>query len=135
MSRIWKEPFRSDKHSSIPIEYWGSLDAHIRAPGLIPKEVLMVCVASFTFQFFSNQQLRDCLAYYERKTHPSSRLSVGAADHWEGQRWFERLPMYLLEDSKRRKVVKALSQALKLVEAEESPALSEAAKIGKTPTA
>jgi hypothetical protein len=135
VARIWKEPFREDKHCSCPIEYWGTLDAHIRAPGLIPKEVLMVSVASFTFQFFSSRQLRDCLAYYERKTHPSSRLSVGAADHWEVQRWFERLPMYLLEDPKRQKVVKALSQALRLAEADESSAPSQRATIGKIPFA
>jgi hypothetical protein len=125
VARIWKEPFQEDKHRSLPIEYRGTLDAHIRAPGLIPKEVLMVSVASFTFQFISSRQLRDCLAYYERQIHPSSRLSVGAADHWETQRWFEQLPMYLLEDSKRRKVVKALSKALKLAEADESSAPSQ----------
>jgi hypothetical protein len=76
----------------------------------------MVSVASFTFHFFSVQQIRDCLAYYTEKNHPSSRLSIGAADHWEVQRWFECLPMYLLEDSKRAKVVKALSRALIMAE-------------------
>jgi hypothetical protein len=37
-------------------------------------------------------------------------------DHWEAQRWFEQLPMYLLEDAKRKKVVAALQKALKLAE-------------------
>jgi hypothetical protein len=32
-------------------------------------------------------------------------------------RWFERLPMYLLEEPKRQKVLKALSKALELAEA------------------
>jgi hypothetical protein len=36
--------------------------------------------------------------------------------HWEAQRWFERLPMYLLEEPKRRKVVLALRQALQFAE-------------------
>jgi hypothetical protein len=73
--------------------------------------------ASFTFRFFSIDQLRDCLAYYERKTHPSSRLPIaGDIDHWEAQRWFERLPMYLLEEPKRVKVVKALGRALTFAE-------------------
>jgi hypothetical protein len=76
----------------------------------------MVNVVSFTFQFFSIEQVRDCLAYYERKTHPSSRLSIGAADHWEAQRWFDRLPMYLLEEPKRARVVRALSRALALAD-------------------
>ena len=117
MARIWTEPYRSDRHSA-PIEYWGTTDAHLRAPTLIPKDVLMVSVASFTFQFVSVMQLRDCLSYFEQKIHPTSRRSVpGDIDHWESQRWFERLPMYLLEDVKRRKVVTALQKALKLVEA------------------
>lgn len=33
------------------------------------------------------------------------------------ERWFERLPMYLLEEPKRQKVIKALSKTLALVEA------------------
>jgi len=43
---------------------------------------------------------------------PSSRLSVGSADSWEMQRWCERLPMYLSEEPKRQKIVKALTSAL-----------------------
>lgn len=78
--------------------------------------MLLVTVASFTFQFFTMHQVRDCLAYFDRKTHPTSRQSIGSADHWEAQRWFERLPMYLLEESKRKKVVKALNHALKIAE-------------------
>lgn len=35
---------------------------------------------------------------------------------WEVERWFERLPMYLLEEPKRQKVLKALSKALALAE-------------------
>jgi hypothetical protein len=77
---------------------------------------MLVSVASFTFQFFSARQLGECLEYYQRKTHPSSRLDAGGGSHWEFERWFERLPMYLLEDAKRRKVVKALTEALKIAE-------------------
>jgi len=95
---------------------------------LSPKEVVLVRVASFTFRFTKTKQLRDCIAYYERKTHPSSRIpaKVIAADigpdwrelrSWEVERWFERLPMYLLEESKRQKVLKALHKALALIEA------------------
>ena len=113
------------------MEYWGSVGNHLRAPGLIPKNVLLVSVASFTFQFFTAQQLRDCLAYFNCKTRPSSRLAIGSADHWEVQRWFERLPMYLLEGPKRRKVIGALSEALKLAERGEFTALSKQPNIGK----
>jgi hypothetical protein len=72
--------------------------------------------------------LRDCIAYYERKTHPSSRIPAKriATDIgpdwremrlWEVERWFERLPMYLLEEPKRQKVLKALHETLTLIEA------------------
>jgi hypothetical protein len=36
---------------------------------------------------------------------------------WDIERWFERLPMYLLEEPKRQKVLKALNKALERVEA------------------
>ena len=117
MARIWIEPYNAQ--SGPPIEYWGRTDsaAHYRAPTLVPMNVLFVNVASFTFRFFCEQQVRDCLDYYEKRTHPSSRLAIGSADHWEAQRWFERLPMFLLEEPKRLKVVKALRQALATAEA------------------
>jgi hypothetical protein len=79
--------------------------------------MLKVAVASFTFRFVSIAQIRDCLFYYEQKTHPSSRILTSGGDHWEFERWFERLPMYLLEDAKRAKVVKALRRALVVAEA------------------
>ncbi len=79
--------------------------------------MMLVAVASFTFRFISTAQIRDCLAYYDRRIHPSSMRPIGAVDHWEAQRWFERLPMYLLEEPKRTKVVKALKRALERAEA------------------
>jgi hypothetical protein len=109
LARIWKEPYDSAKHHVVPIEYWGNADDRVRAPGLIPKDVVAVHVASSTFQFMSVQQLRDCLSFFEQKIHPSSRRPMPAETlagiHGEAQRWFERLPMHLLEEPKRRKVV------------------------------
>jgi hypothetical protein len=75
----------------------------------------------------SVEHLRDCLAYFQQKTRPSSRIPTKdlAADlgedwrtqrGWEVERWFERLPMYLLEEPKRARVVKALEKAVQLVE-------------------
>jgi hypothetical protein len=111
MARIWTEPFRSDE---IPFEYQPHCTEACSM--LDPKYMLMFNVALFTFKFVSAQQIRDCRAYYEQKIRPSSRLALVAADSWEMQRWFERLPMYLLEEPKRRKVVKALDRALKMAE-------------------
>lgn len=111
MARIYKEP----------VAQWNGLAS------LIQKHVIVVHVASFTFRFASSTQLRECLEYYQQKIHPSSRISAQnlAADlgedwreqrGWEVERWFERLPMYLLEEPKRQKVLKALANALTLAE-------------------
>jgi hypothetical protein len=94
---------------------------------LLPRHVIVVRVASFAFRFETVEQLRKCLSYFEQKTHPSTRVSATnlSAEFgedwkklrgWEIERWFERLPMYLLEEPKRQKVIKALSKALALIE-------------------
>jgi len=113
MARISKEPLkRLDGKAS-----------------LLPRHAIVVRVASFTFRFGTVKQLRECIQYYEQKTRPSSRIAAKtlAADlgkewrelrGWDVERWFERLPMYLLEEPKRQKVLQALSKALALVEAE-----------------
>jgi hypothetical protein len=90
---------------------------------LSPRHIIVVQVASFAFRFESVERLRECIKYYEKKTRPSTRIAakVLAADlgqdwrelrGWDVERWFERLPMYLLEEPKRQKVLKALSRAL-----------------------
>jgi hypothetical protein len=99
-----------------------------RTKSLLPHDVIVVQVASFTFRFATIQQLKECISYYQTKTHPSSMVPATtlAADlgedwreqrGWEVERWFERLPMYLLEEPKRQKVLKALFKALELAEA------------------
>jgi hypothetical protein len=71
--------------------------------------------------------LRECIQHYEKKIHPSGRVAATkiAAEigedwrtqrGWEVERWFERMPMYPLEEPKRQKVLKALSKALLLAE-------------------
>jgi hypothetical protein len=112
MARISKEPIK-----------WLNGTA-----SLLPRHVIVVRVASFAFRFESIQRLRECIQYYQRKTHPSGRVPAKALAAqlgedwreqrgWEVERWFERLPMYLLEEPKRQKVLKALFKALELAEA------------------
>jgi hypothetical protein len=95
---------------------------------LTPRHAIVVRVASFTFRFATVERLRECIRYYEQKTRPTSRVAAKTLEAelgedwrklrgWEVERWFERLPMYLLEEPKRQKVLKALSRALALVEA------------------
>jgi hypothetical protein len=128
VARIWKEPHRAEGMN------WARYETRekrreqaAKSPGLIPLQDVMVRVASFTFRFVSVEHLRDCLAYFQQKTHPTSRIAAKklasqlgedwrSQRSWEVERWFERLPMYLLEEPKREKVVQALAKALQLEE-------------------
>ena len=114
MAQIWKEQLDWSRHQN---KMDASVNYHQKI-NFVPKWVFFVRVCSFTFEFHTINQIRECLAYYSQKIHPSSRVDFGAADHWEFQRWFERLPMYLMEEPKRQKVVKALTSAIKQFEAE-----------------
>jgi hypothetical protein len=99
----------------------------LNSSALAPEYAIVVHVVSFRFGFGSLEQLRACIDYYRRKTHPTSRVPAQklAADlgedwreqrGWEVERWYERLPMYLLEEPKRKKVLNALRDALALAE-------------------
>jgi hypothetical protein len=94
---------------------------------LMPRSIIVVEVVSFTFRFANTAQLRECIDYYSAKTHPSSRIPAKELARdlgddwreqrgWEVERWFERLPMYLLEEPKRQKVLRALKKAENLLE-------------------
>ncbi len=90
---------------------------HERAPNLVPYWVCSVTVKGFTFVFHSLEQIRVCLDYYRRTHRTSSRLPLAeqgfSGDHWEVQRWHEKLPAKLLEKNVRPRVVIALERAMK----------------------
>ena len=92
------------------------LERHRRAPNLIPYFVCRVEVKGFEFIFHSVEQIQVCLDYYRKRIYASGRLPVYSqnlgGDHNETQRWFDRLPQYLLENSYREKVLDALDRAL-----------------------
>lgn len=102
MVKIWKEENIANrtKHSS-----------------LIPTWIYFVEVCGFTFKFHSIEQLEQTLEYYTKKLHPSSIIpnldqSPEKFDRSFIQRWYEKLPLYLRKESKRKKVVAALQQAV-----------------------
>ena len=108
MTRIWREKLDPSRHLNrmeMPVTSRPTI------AGLAPW-VYFVRVCSFTFEFHSIEQIKACREYYLEKIHPSSRIDIGGADSWEVQRWFERLPMYLLEEPKRQRVLKALASAI-----------------------
>lgn len=122
MAKIWTETYDSLKHRNPMGSAVGeppSLVQRGRAPTLQPYRVLFVRVATFTFEFHSREQVEACLAYYRQEHHPSSRSAATAKaaaetpdERWAMERWYERLPMYLLEKPKRARVVSALEKAL-----------------------
>lgn len=128
MARMYRQP---SKPGPIGRPSYKNADERNRRaasdPTLLSREDIVVHVVSFKFRFGSIEQLRDCLEYFRKKTHPSSRISAKklAAEFgegwrevrgWEIERWYERLPLYLFEEPKRVKIVRALEKALKLAE-------------------
>jgi hypothetical protein len=116
MAQIWAELYDCAKHQDRMLGVPG-----IPSRGPVPQSlethrVYFVRVCSFTFEFHSIQQIRECLAFFSRKVRPSSRASLAGLcpgfEHWEAQRWFDRLPMRLLEERRRVPIAQALSQAL-----------------------
>ena len=122
MAQIWTETYDPKRHSDkmhdfthlpgVPREqYW-------RAPTLQRYPVYFVRVCGFTFEFHSIRQLEVCLEFFSRRVRPSSMIRFSEADrkirwlHWVCQRWSERLPMQLLEERRRVRIVPALRQAL-----------------------
>ena len=117
MANIAFEEFDELRHPNMmaPISD-GRRRQHIAAPTLVPHTVCLVSVAGFTFVFHSLEQVQACLDYYRREHQPSSRLPVHTGDYGgdqsETQRWFERLPQFLLEKPKRAKVISSLERAV-----------------------
>jgi hypothetical protein len=114
MANIWSETSKYAR--SMPLGWSGLRDFQRSANDFRPYTTWYVRVCSFTFVFTNIQQLEACLEFFSQKTRPSSRIPYrnlkpyldAGLRGWEVQRWFDRLPMYLLEESKRQKVIKAL---------------------------
>ncbi len=112
----WKEPYDWKKHRN---KMWGESarpDAS-QDEKLDPHSVYFVRTCCFKFEFHSLDQLKACLDHFSRKIQPTSRirkkdLPKYGGDHSEVQRWFERLPMKLMDNHRRPRVVAALRSAL-----------------------
>jgi hypothetical protein len=116
VARYWRAKGRGgsgDRHAPPLPEY---------ARNLVPREAIAVRVCSFTFYFESKEEIVEYIQFFQNKTHPTSRVPASMLPdcsfrHWHSQRWYERLPLFLQEESKREKVLKALRGALAMVEA------------------
>jgi hypothetical protein len=111
MSRHCREKLNPARHADQMTIHVGGSPVEPPRDRLIEKSVYFVEVASFRFQFHSLNQLRECLVLFNQKIHPTSRqLNVWLEHYW--QRWFEWLPQWLFEESKRVRVVAALEKAV-----------------------
>src|SRR5579859_4960575 len=111
--QIWKEKLDPDKHRDFMTWASPNIGGHqIYAPrdNLLEHWVYFVRVCSFTFEFHSLAQIQECLAFFSQKLHPNRRVHIEFGERWIP--WYERLPQWLFEESKRQRVVKALQQAL-----------------------
>lgn len=95
---------------------------------LQPTWNYFVDVYSFRFVFSSRAEIEEYLAHFRRKIDSSSADGAerwerntrwfggggNCGDHWDRQSCFDMLPLYLFEESKRLRVVKALERALAL---------------------
>ena len=89
---------------------------------MIKKETICVHVCSFTFRFVSVEEIEEYIKFFQARTHPTSRVPASMLPdctfrHWHSQRWYERLPLFLQEEPKREKVLKALNKAIARIEA------------------
>ena len=123
MARVWKEVRHGHWSKHFDLHGYQGLPGHDVSTDerLLPAYIYFVEVCGFTFRFGSVAQIQPALDYYSKKIRPSSRLPDSdwlRAEHGVAQRWFERLPAYLLEEPKRLLVVKALQKALKEFESD-----------------
>ncbi|MEM6784468.1 MAG: hypothetical protein AAF624_12125 [Bacteroidota bacterium] len=113
MAKHWKEPYTLEAAQALGIhDFEGRAvlgDAHTRW-------IYCVRVCSFTFGFFSLDELDRYHAFFSRRTLPSSMIegpfsSGPAASVGDGQSVFERLPGRLRARRNRETVHKALARA------------------------
>jgi hypothetical protein len=110
MAKIWREELDLKRHRDF-------VSGHQDAGG-VPIDphasdgwVYFVRECSFTFQFVTIDQIRECRDYFGARLHSARRRSgITLEHHW--QRWFERLPPGLVADPKRTRILEALERAL-----------------------
>lgn len=117
MARFWSEAFDPQRHPRDHMRFVGAgnLSGWIDPPRdrLIEKRVYFVAVCGFVFEFASLARVSEVLRFYEQRIHPSSRSEPTPYErYW--QSWQERLPLWLREEPKRLRVVKALNQAVRV---------------------
>jgi hypothetical protein len=73
MSKVWREIADPNIHSDFMSTFnEGGVPIEKSRDNLIQKWIYLANVCNFTFQFSSIQQVKECVVYFEKKTHPST---------------------------------------------------------------
>lgn len=109
MARHWKEPLRVGRH----VDHFHPGRSRYRTERSGDGYACFVEVCGFTFELASIEQLRQTIAFFEMRIHPSSRFAVlDPPEKGEWQQWHERLPAKIRRGSRRERVLAALRAAL-----------------------
>jgi hypothetical protein len=123
MSRIWKEKYDLKTACNLGIRElegnriiaWSEDGVKTYHYGPIleePEWIYYVYVCGFTFAFFSVAMMQAYLDYYSQKVLPSRIRDTPHCNNDLRQDEYTRLPLYLREEPKRLKVIKALQKAI-----------------------
>jgi hypothetical protein len=110
MAKIWREHLDPGRHRDFVAGHQDAGGMPID-PRASDGWVYFVRECSFTFQFATVDQIRECRDYFASRLHRARRLPGITLEHY-WQRWFERLPPGLIAEPKRDRVLKALERAL-----------------------
>jgi hypothetical protein len=114
MARIWTETFNPKRHAD------KMRDVSVPAiPDLQRYPVYLVGITGYTFEFHNIQQIEVCLRFFSQKVRPESMMQFLETDrhilelHAVSPRWFQELPLPLLEEHRRLEIATALTKALR----------------------
>ncbi len=112
MTNFWREEADPEKHRDYMATYdYEGVPIEKSKDNLIKKWVYFAEVEGFVFQFASLEQVKECKAYFEQKTHHSTMGYHTPYEHY-WQAWYCRLPKGITKNNKRKKVLKVLDEIL-----------------------
>ncbi len=112
MSKVWREIADPGKHRDfMSTTNEGGVPIERSRDNLVQKWVYLADVCNFTFQFASIEQVEECVAYFEQKTHPSTIGDHPPYEHY-WHPWYCKLPKGITKGANKEKVLKALKQIL-----------------------
>lgn len=111
MPRIWTEQVDPKRHTDYMSDWSvGGRPVQVPRDNLLRRNVLLVEVCKFTFQFHSQEQLVQAIEFFSKSIHPSSRQSGMELEHY-WHPWSQRLPKGMTSTSRRMRVLDALRKA------------------------